>query len=304
MRMAKCIKCGKVLEVRKINGCTEWFDGDFKCEATKKAQVGYGYLCKSCTDRYKSISSYSMENNEHTGTKKVVEWTHGTELECSLHCLEVSSYLQSMEWLNSHDCTVVCEYKSPIQHGLASLSKTLTTLDKFADAGKFSTENHINGCDTVGTHQNIGMAERYGIVEAITVRKHYHALFKPLSDSMKRDSELNCGCKNIAVFGRDFDSSYAHALEEKSDSEDRYNFINVTKNNCIEFRICKYNAGGNGGKKYIETIKVCRKIFKLALEFAEAVLDAERENAVIDAEKLAEKYGKRIAKVYDKITIA
>lgn len=190
----------------------------------KKLPVNSGSigLCEKCSQ----TKGYNRHNEQTSKQAKQHGFTFGFELEAVptsndylVLCNDINKFIPT------EDCSLPyngIEFKSPIYQSLNGLKKTLWTANQYLDMSNYKCGQHIH----IGNEQYIN----YNNMEI--VRKYYVKLFKPLSDYMRTVNYDN-------VYGRCF-NDYASSINDYSDSYDRYNFINCSRDNTIEFRLCKF----------------------------------------------------------------
>lgn len=191
----------------------------------KNPSRGWHYMCRSC---YNKQASYSTDNTTFKGEGlKGRENSISLEFEVSIFNKEPHQFLSQYGWLNTSDCTVQAEYKTPIYTGsLNSLVRIYKSIDKNFDIPDWG--------DDYGTHTNVGHKNKINAETIVYLRRFYHSLFLPLSNHLKANTN-----KTIKLFGRDF-TYYANHIDKYSEPSAHTNFINLQHVTHIEFRLCKY----------------------------------------------------------------
>lgn len=186
------------------------------------------YLCEF--HAYGKYAYHQMKNNLFVGTPKADGFTVGLELETSFSTVKARAELMTEGYIPTADCTCDVEYVSPIMHGFNIIMKHAETIDALIKA----REMKINF--KCGTHTHIG--NRMYINETTNgyMREYYRALFRPLSDEMRRRPD-----DVLAIFGRSF-RTYAMPITAYSYASAHSNFINLQHDNTLEFRLCKFRT--------------------------------------------------------------
>ena len=142
-------------------------------------------------------------------------------------------------------------------------------------------EGHLQINDSCGTHFHVSVNNmKDGNGQAVYmdyVRRFYHSLFTPLANEMRANPE-----KTKALFGRNF-TGYAQDINEYTDANNRYNFINVTNNNNIEFRLNKFVSA-----------KQAQALTKMEVEMVKCIITNFCEH-FMDTEWDRRRYEKRTA---------
>lgn len=144
-----------------------------------------------------------------------------------------------------------CEYVSPLYHGMNSLVRYVKTIDKYVKSGDIQMN------DSCGTHfhmslNNMVVEHGENVMRYLRNKEIYKRVFMPLSNILKENPE-----KCEMLFGRELNPNYANALSESfCDPRDRYNFINVTNNTNIEFRVFKFRDA----KQYTKAMWFARDV--------------------------------------------
>lgn len=219
---AKCTCCGTVHPVEIMVGT------EMPNRGNRKA-----YMCRECAIRNRY---YHTSNNELQGKAKVNQVGVGWELETSFSDDYARNILFEFGMIPTNDSSLhgsrTCEYVSGIQQGLNIGSKMCVTIEKLMQGG------HIQINDSCGTHFHVSidsMKDEHGQqVYMGYIQRFYHSLFVPLANAMYSNPE-----KTRALFGRFF-TGYARHIDESANPNNRYNFINVTNNSNIEFRLNRF----------------------------------------------------------------
>lgn len=128
-----------------------------------------------------------------------------------------------------------CEYVSPLYSGMNSIVRYVKSIDKYMKSGDIELN------ESCGTHfhislNNMVMENNENAMFYLVQKEIYKRTFMPLSKMLSDDPE-----KCNRVFGRPLNEDYANGItEEYCDPKDRYNFINVTNENNVEFRVFKF----------------------------------------------------------------
>lgn len=162
----------------------------------------------------------------------------GHEYEVSNHDMYARNILFEYGLIPTNDCSLsgarTCEFVTGIQSGLNIASKMCVTIEKLINEG------HLEINNSCGTHFHVSINsmkdENGNQVYMSYIKRFYHSLFVPLCEVMQANPEVT-----KAVFGRYF-TSYANPIYQRSSVDDRYNFINVTNNTNIEFRLNKFTS--------------------------------------------------------------
>lgn len=186
---------------------------------------GWHYMCPTC---YESQESYSTDNSTFKGDGlKGRKNSISLEFEVSTRNRKPHQFLAQYGWLNTSDCTVQAEYKTPIYTGsLNALVRIYKSIDKNFNVALWGND--------YGTHTNVGHQDKINAITMQYLIRFYHSLFVPLSNHLKANTN-----KTIDLFGRDF-TYYASYINEHSNPQEHTNFINLQHTTHIEFRLCKY----------------------------------------------------------------
>ena len=219
---ASCTCCGNTFPVDSMVGTAMPNRGNRQA-----------YMCSDCARRNRY---YHTSNNELQGKAKRNAVCVGWELETSYTDDYARNILFEYGAIPTNDSSLhganTCEYVTGIQQGLNIGSKMCVSIEKLMQDG------HLQINDSCGTHFHVSvdnMKDGNGNQTYIDyVRRFYHSLFVPLAKAMRENPE-----KTKALFGRNF-TGYARDIDESANPNNRYNFINVTNNSNIEFRLNKF----------------------------------------------------------------
>lgn len=255
LKTAKCTCCGTVQLTESM-------------VATAMAKRGgaNAYMCTTCATRNQH---YHATANKNRGTQKVNGVYVGIELETSYTNEYARNTLFEYGLIPTHDCSLssdgngrrygwddgnACEYVTGILSGLNIASKMCVTIETLKN------QEFLKINDSCGTHFHVSinaMKNAYGEqVYMGYIQRFYHSLFVPLCEVMQSNPEAT-----KTIFGRYFDYHYCEAINTMSYAGNRYNFINVTNNSNIEFRLNKFiNA-----KQY-------QNLMKMEVEMVQAIV--------------------------------
>ena len=292
---ATCTCCGTVYSVAEMIGT-----------AMPNRGGRNAYMCRRCAELNRS---YHTSNNVLQGKAKVNAVCVGVECETSYSNEYARNIMFDYGFIPTHDCSLnsdghgsrygydgnTCEYVSGIMQGLNIVSKWAVTAEKLIADGHMSINN------SCGTHTHISvnsMKDGNGNATYMDyIRRFYHSLFVPLSNAIQSDPN-----KASAVFGRYFDSHYCMNISEYSNANNRYNFVNVTNNNNIEFRLNKFKSARqyqNLVKMEVEMVKCIVKNF--CDHFMDVEWDRRRyENRTAYRKHKAQVTAKKLVNIYEK----
>jgi hypothetical protein len=296
---AKCTRCGATYSVSDMVG-------------TEMPNRGgrIAYMCNRCASHN---SSYHTSNSDLKGKAKVHKVCVGTEHETSYSDEYARNIMFEYGFIPTHDGSLrsdgggssygwdgnSTEYVSGIMQGLNIISKWAETVEGLIENG------HMGLNSTCGTHTHISvdnMKDANGNKTYMGyIQRFYHSLFVPLCEAMQNNQS-----KTKRVFGRYF-TSYASAIDFSTYANDRYNFINVTNDNNIEFRLNKFVSA----KQYQNLVKMEVEMTKcIVTNFCEHFMDTpkdtrrypnktsyRRHKAQVTAEKLVKIYEKYSANI-------
>lgn len=184
------------------------------------------FVCSKCATLK---MPYSTQNNNVVGKQKVNGMTYGVEFETAHASEQVRVHLFEYDYIPTSDCSIGdTEFISPIYQGLNKLPKMLATLDDYVASGDLVVDMDC------GTHFHVGHTDYINPETMNYIRRFYHSLFVGLCKHMS-ENEI----RTKALCGRSF-MYYACRVNECSEPLEHRNFVNVSKNNNIEFRLCKF----------------------------------------------------------------
>lgn len=267
MRTARCTRCGAVHPVNAM----------IKTELAKRGGRA-SYVCERCAT---TNERYHTSNNVLQGTRKANGVGVGIEFESSFSDEYARNTMFEYGFIPTHDCSIqadaydgrygyddsACEYVSGIMQGLNKASKFAVTAQTLIDNGHMK----VNG--SCGTHLHVSvnkMQDSNGnLVYMDYIRRFYHSLFTPLTEAMCRRPDLM-----TTLFGRQF-GHYCEPIINNSNAGNRYNFINVTNDTNIEFRICKFD----NASQYQEAMRFAVDATKcIVTNFCEHFNDTDIDN--------------------------
>lgn len=234
------------------------------------------YMCDDCATRNRY---YHTSNTEMQGVAKVNKVYVGTELEIAYHDDFARNVLFEYGCIPTNDSSLrgarTCEFVTGIQQGLNISSKMWVTLETLQQGG------HVQINDTCGTHFHVSIDSMKDVHGQQTymgyIQRFYHSLFIPLADAMRENPE-----KTRKLFGRFF-TGYARDIDNSTDPNSRYNFINVTNNSNIEFRLNRF-----------VTAKQAQTVTKMEVEMVKCIVTNFCEH-FMDTEWDTRRYEKRTA---------
>lgn len=240
---AKCTCCGNSYQVETM----------VKTAMPNRGGNG-AYMCAECARRNRW---YHTSNNELQGTAKKNAVRIGTEWEIANHTDYARNILFEFGCIPTNDSSLhgmrTCEFVTGIQQGLNIHSKMCVTIEKLM------RENHLQFNDSCGTHFHVSvnnMKDDNGqAVYMDYVRRFYHSLFIPLAKAMRENPD-----KTERLFGRFF-TGYAKDIDENANANNRYNFVNVTNNSNIEFRLNRFQSA-----------KQMQAVTKMEVEMVKAIV--------------------------------
>ena len=223
------------------------------------------YMCEKCATENES---YHTTNRRIDGTAKKNAVMVGIEFETSFTDEIARNQMFEFGFIPTHDGSLesdgngsrygwdenTCEYVSGIWQGLNKASKFAVTAEKLISDG------HMKINDSCGTHFHVSidsMKDGNGCkIYMDYIRNYYIDIFAPLTVAMKRNPEATC-----TLFGRYFNGCYASSIDVYSSVGDRYNFINVTNDSNIEFRLNRF-----------QTAKQYQNLMKMEVEMVKAII--------------------------------
>ena len=239
-----------------------------------------------CDYHFDNLEGYTAENMQEKGTEKKHGFTFATEFETSSSTKKARMELIDVGYVPTYDCTVDCEYKSPIYDGLNALSKHCATIDRLQNNGQLRIGHEC------GTHFHVGHKEHINAETMEYIRRFYHSLFIPLCEEMKKDSE-----KTAKFWGRDF-TGYAQPIDRNTWPKEHENFINTQHNPTLEFRLCKFVTAD----QYMNCAKFCRDVVNAVINNFVLHFNDECENETAYRTHKAQVTAQKIVKLYNKYT--
>lgn len=284
LKTAKCTCCGTV---------------QLTSNMVKTAMPNRGgnnaYMCLHCAE---SNQYYHSANNKNRGTQKVNSVFVGHEYEVSNHDDFARNIMFEYGLIPTNDCSLsgrrTCEFVTGIQSGLNIASKMAVTIDTLINGG------HLEINNSCGTHFHVSINamknENGEQVYMGYIQRFYHSLFIPLCEAMK-----NNPAKTEALFGRYF-TNYAKTIHADAYAGDRYNFINVTNNSNIEFRLNKFKNAKqmqNLMKMEVEMVKTI--VTNFCQHFNDEKIDTRRYANMTEYRKhKANITAKKLVKLFEK----
>lgn len=244
-----------MLKTAKCTCCDSVF---FTNEMVKTSMPNRGgasaYMCRRCATQNQY---YHSNNNKNRGTQKVNSVFVGTELEVSFNDAYARNIMFEYGLIPTNDCSLngrnTCEFVTGIQSGLNIASKMVVTIENLINGG------HLEINNSCGTHFHVSidsMKNENGEKVYISyIQRFYHSLFVPLAEALEANPEVT-----KKLFGRYF-TDYAMSINQYSNANNRYNFINVTNNSNIEFRLNKF-----------QTAKQMQNLMKMEVEMVQAIV--------------------------------
>ena len=304
----------------RCSGCGHWFVADEMVGTISRKRGGrVEKMCRACAERN---MWYHTQNNKVMGTAKKNGVLCGIEFESSFSDDYARNTIFEYGFIATHDSSLesdgfgarygrdenTCEYVSAIMQGLNRPSKFALTCEHLMNSG------HLKINESCGTHFHVSINSMKDVNGSNSgrnsymdmVRRFYHSLFIPLTEEMARDRN-----KTERVFGRYFTDhydeygcyirGYAPKINTSTDEHSRYNFINVTANNNIEFRLNKFvNA-----KQYQNLMKMEVKMVQTIItNFCEHFMDSDfdrtrYENYTAYRRHKAQVTAKKLVKIYN-----
>lgn len=262
---AVCTCCGQSFPVESMTGT-----------AMPNRGGRVAYMCAECArrNRYYHTSNAVLQGKEKKNAVCV-----GWELETSFSDDYARNILFEYGMIPTNDSSLhgirTCEYVSGIQQGLNIGSKMCVTIETLMQDG------HLQINDSCGTHFHVSidsMKDENGQqVYMGYIQRFYHSLFVPLANAMRENPD-----KTRKLFGRYF-TGYASDINENASPTNRYNFINVTNNSNIEFRLNKFVSA-----------KQAQAVTKMEVEMVKCIVTNFCEH-FMDTEWDTRRYEKRTA---------
>ena len=240
---AVCTCCGQSFPVDSMTGT-----------AMPNRGGRVAYMCPECARRNRY---YHTSNTELQGKAKKNAVGVGHELELAYHSDYARNILFEYGCIPTNDSSLygsrTCEFVTGIQQGLNISSKMFVTLEGL------QADGHIQINDSCGTHFHVSidsMKDSNGQQTYMGyIQRFYHSLFVPLAKAMRENPE-----KTRRLFGRTF-TGYARDIDENANANNRYNFINVTNNSNIEFRLNRFVSA-----------KQAQAVTKMEVEMVKAIV--------------------------------
>jgi len=285
-----------MLKTARCTNCGREFTTD---QMVKTAMLNRGgnnaYMCHYCANHN---SGYHSVNTKNRGTQKVNEVFIGHEYEVSFNDYYARNIMFEYGFIPTHDGSLrgrnTCEFVTGIQSGLNIASKMVVTLENLINEG------HLEINESCGTHFHVSInAMKNSEGEQVYmnyIRRFYHSLFTPLCNAMQANQT-----KTEALFGRYF-SRWAREVNSYTDPDDRYNFINVTNNSNIEFRLNKFQNAKqmqNLMKMEVEMVKCI--VTNFCEHFNDEEIDARRyANKTAYRKHKAQMTANKLVKLFEK----
>jgi len=276
----------------------EFFTTEMVKTAMPKRGGNGAYMCLDCAENNRW---YHTSNTELQGVAKANRVFVGWELESSFSDSYARNILFEYGMIPTNDSSLhgsrTCEYVSGIHQGLNIGSKMCESIEKLMQDG------HLEINNSCGTHFHVSidsMKDANGNKTYMGyIRRFYHSLFVPLCKAMQDNPE-----KTEALFGRYF-THYARNIDSFADADCRYNFINVTNDSNIEFRLNKFvNAKQSQAvtKMEVEMVKCIIKNF--CEHFMDVEWDRRRyEKRTAYRKHKADVTAKKLVKIFEKTNI-
>lgn len=253
---------------------------------------GNAFLC----DYHKrSLESYFTENELRLGNMKQNGLTYSIELETSMANFRARLELCVAGFLPTSDSTVYAEFKSPIYQGMNALKAYLPSIQDLINDGDLAIGSEC------GTHFHVGHDVYINRRYMDYIRRFYHSLFVPLCNALVEED-----AKATRLFGRGF-GYWSDTINSRTNPEEHRNFINTQHSYTLEFRRCFFK----NAEQYAVCADFCRKVTEKVIEsfckeverlgVVEGQRLTEEQKALL--KKAAEKTGKQIVKVFQKVEI-
>lgn len=288
--------------------CCESVDFTVNMVKTSLAKRGgaNAYMCQRCA---RENRQYHTSNNEIQGKQKVNAVSTGIEWEMSFSDDYARNTLFAYGLIPTHDCSLrsegdgsrygwdgnACEYVTGIMQGLNIASKMCATIDTLIRDGHASINN------SCGTHFHVSinsMRDEHGAKTYMGyIQRFYNSLFVPLCEVMQANPATT-----ERVFGRYFDHHYCTTVNAGTYAGDRYNFINVTNDSNIEFRLNKFTSAKqyqNLMKMEVEMVQAI--VTNFCEHFNDEKIDTRRyENKTAYRKHKAQVTAKKLVKIFEK----
>lgn len=295
LKTAKCTCC------QSVN-----FTANMVKTPMPKRGSAYAYMCQQCA---RENRSYHTSNNTLQGKAKSNGVYIGVELETSYTNEYARNILFEYGLIPTHDCSLnsegegrnygydgnACEYVTGIMQGLNIASKMCVTIENLMNIGALK----IN--DSCGTHFHVSinsMRDEHGAKTYMGyIQRFYNSLFVPLCEAMQANPQTTA-----RVFGRYFDHHYCTTVNAGTYAHDRYNFINVTNDSNIEFRLNKFTSAKqyqNLMKMEVEMVQAI--VTNFCEHFNDEKIDTRRyENKTAYRKHKAQVTAKKLVKIFEK----
>ena len=261
--------------------------GVYKLPVRKRGN-GNAYLC---SHHWNFMDDYSAENPVRLGTAKKNGFTFSIELETNRPTKKARMELCINGYRPTSDCTVGCEFKSPIYEGLNAVKAILPSIQDLLN------DNDIEIGSNCGTHFHVGQREHINARNIECLGRFYHSLFVPLCESMKSNRD-----KTINIFGRDF-GEWATTINSNSNAYNHTNFINLQHSYTIEYRLCKFVTCA----QYALAVDMCKEFTRIIIDSflipyenmgspSRAYTTQEQKDKL---KRLAEKTGQKLVKAFE-----
>lgn len=240
------------------------------------------YMCRHCGQSNRYYHTANIDEHGYPvmqGKAKKNAVCVGHEIELAYNDDYARNILFEFGTIPTNDSSLrgsrTCEFVTGIQQGLNISSKMWVTLESL------KAEGHIQINDSCGTHFHVSvnnMKDGNGQQTYMDfIRRFYHSLFVPLANAMRENPE-----KTKRLFGRTF-TGYARDIDENANPNNRYNFVNVTNNSNIEFRLNRF-----------ENAKQAQAVTKMEVEMVKCIVTNFCEH-FMDTDWDRRRYEKRTA---------
>lgn len=276
-RACKCLVCG-------ATGTTD----TFHAVPLKNRGGRNGYLCEEHKG-YNGDYSYYAKNEAYRGHASH-GFTWSIELEMRRPTATMRGELAAHDFIPTRDCTVDCEFKSPIYGSLKPLAKKLNSIEELMIDGFGDID------ESCGTHCHVGHKTWINENSMQSVRRYYHSLFVPLCEVMQERED-----DTAALFGRKL-GGWASEIGFWSNPLEHANYINVCHDKTIEYRICKMVTA----RQYMLAVKFATDATKAIVNNFITKFDSSdtaearahnKHKADVTAQKLIRLFDKYVAKV-------
>ena len=246
------------------------------------------------------MCDYHAENNEWygdggkneagaVGKKRAKMYRFGVEFESAWTSDKVRIEFLGNGFTPTDDLSLdgdrTCEYVSPLYNGMNSIVRYVKSIDKYMKSGDIE----LNA--SCGTHfhvslNNMVMENKENAMDYLKKEEIYKRVFMPLSKMLEEDP-MTCA----KVFGRPLNEDYASAIREDfCDPKDRYNFVNVTNSNNIEFRVFKFRNAEQYTKAMWFARDVVDSIMRNFSCFDQMTEEEQYHKCDVVARKICKKY--------------